>query len=177
MSGRKSRQKPFSERQPISRSLLIRPLDGCRPRDRSHARRTTSRRSVLPSKTGTQGWYPEPFIARTGEELAQAQGSTYALVPHLKAFKEIGRIDGKYAVVGLPCHMHALRRYQKFSKKLAQRIKLTIGLYCNLAFEPYVVDDLCELAGISRCDVSKFSFQYGRWPGGLAAQCRDATIR
>jgi coenzyme F420 hydrogenase subunit beta len=132
---------------------------------------------VLTSRSGPQGWYPEPFIARTGEELAQAQGSTYALVPHLKALKEIEQVNGRYAVVGLPCHVHALRRYQKFSKKLAERVKLTIGLYCNLAFEPYVVDDLCELAGISRSEVAKFSFRYGQWPGGLVAQRTDGTIK
>jgi coenzyme F420 hydrogenase subunit beta len=123
------------------------------------------------------GWTPEPAIIRTAEELKRTQKSTYTLVPHLKVLSEIEKTEGHYAIVALPCHVHAIRRYQRFNKKLAQRIKLVIGLYCNVAFEPYAFDDLCEFSGLKKQDVIDFSFRHGTWPGGIVARGRDGTSK
>ncbi|MHC4148984.1 MAG: Coenzyme F420 hydrogenase/dehydrogenase, beta subunit C-terminal domain [Planctomycetota bacterium] len=132
---------------------------------------------VLGSYVGSDGWQPEPMIARTVEDLQNTQKSKYTLIPHLRILSEIEEKDGRYAIVGLPCHIHAIRRYQKFSKNLAQRIKLVIGLYCNVAFEPYVVDDLCDFNDIEKTHVTHFDFRHGAWPGGIVAQCNDGSLK
>jgi coenzyme F420 hydrogenase subunit beta len=132
---------------------------------------------VVKTQVGSNGWEPDSVIVRTAEELKRTQKSTYTLLPHLKALSEMEEVDGKYAIVALPCHVHAIRRYQKFSKKLAERIKFVIGLYCNVAFEPYVLDDLCEFSGIRKSEVVDFGFRYGTWPGGIVATLRDGSTK
>lgn len=132
---------------------------------------------VLGSAVDGNGWRQEPFIARTAEELKRAAKSKYMVVPFLKPLGEMEKIEGNYAVVALPCYIQALRKYQKVSRKLRERIKLVIGLYCNVVFEPYVLDDLCEFNGIKKEDVVNVDFRYGDWPGGVYAQLRDGSVR
>lgn len=132
---------------------------------------------VLGSSEEDQGWKPKPFIARTVEELKEAQRSKYVVVPFLTPLAELEKTKGYYAVVGLPCYIHALRKYQKVSKKMRERIKFTIGLYCNVVFEPYIFDDLCDFTGINKQDVVNFEFRHGTWPGGVVAQFRDGSVK
>lgn len=130
---------------------------------------------VLGSSVGKGGWQAEPFVARSVEDIKRAQKSKYTLIPVLQALTEIEKTPGRYAVVALPCHVHAIRNYQAKSRKLAKRISFLIGLYCNVAFEPYVLDDLCEFSGVERSTVVDFGFRHGTWPGGIVAQFADGT--
>lgn len=132
---------------------------------------------VLGSSVDSNGWHPEPFIARTSEDLKRAAKSKYIVVPFLRPLAEMEKIDGRYAVVGLPCYIHGLKKYQKVSKKLRERIKLIIGLFCNVNFEPYVLDELYEINGIWKKDIVNLDFRCGAWPGGVVAQLRDGSLR
>ncbi len=126
---------------------------------------------------GTSGeagtWQQQPFIARTAEDLKRAAKSKYTTVPFLQPLGEMEKVEGNYAVVALPCYVHAVRKYQKVSKKLRDRIKLVIGLYCNVVFEPHLFDDVCEFNGIRKEDIADVHFRHGEWPGGVVAELRD----
>jgi coenzyme F420 hydrogenase subunit beta len=130
---------------------------------------------VLGTFANNGGWRQESFIARSAEELKAAIKSKYLAVPFLRPLKEMEEIEGNYAVVALPCYIHALRKYQKISKKLRERIKLVVGLYCNVVFEPHLFDDACEFNNIAKENVVNFHFRYGDWPGGVVAELRDGS--
>lgn len=76
---------------------------------------------------------PEVFIARTREKIISGSKSKYCPVNISMGLKHILKFDGRYAVVGLPCHIHGIRKAQLYNKKLAERIVLTIGLFCARA--------------------------------------------
>ena len=130
---------------------------------------------VLGASTDNGGWQQKPLIVRTAEELKQAKKSKYMVVPFLTPLAEMEEIEGRYAVVALPCYIHALKKYQRVSKKLRERIKLIIGLYCNVAFEPNLLDELCEFKGVQREEVTNLDFRHGVWPGGVYAEFRDGS--
>ncbi|MDB4308073.1 Coenzyme F420 hydrogenase/dehydrogenase, beta subunit C-terminal domain [Gammaproteobacteria bacterium] len=130
---------------------------------------------VLGSVSDEEGWREKAFIARSPTELRSAIKSKYRLVPYLRPLKEIEEVDGRYAVVGLPCHIHALKKYLKSTHKLKKRIVLTIGLYCNVAFEPKVYDELCEINGVQKKDIKHLDFRAGHWPGTILATLQDGT--
>jgi coenzyme F420 hydrogenase subunit beta len=133
---------------------------------------------VLGTTLDEAGWRIEPLIARTPDEVKRAAKSKYTAVPFLKPLQEIEWGDeGSYAVVALPCYAHALRKYQKVSPKLRKRIKLVIGLYCNVVYEPKVLDDLRQFSGIAEKDIANVDFRAGTWPGGIWATQRDGTQR
>ena len=117
----------------------------------------------------------KPLVARTVEELSAAQKSKYIVTPYLKPLREIEEIEGNYAVVGIPCHIQSIRKYQKINRKLKERIKLTIGLCCNMAYEPYLINDVLEFNGLKKEDIADFSFRTGDWPGRMELIMRDGN--
>lgn len=132
---------------------------------------------VLGTESDETGWRERPFIARTVEELRLATKSKYMVVPFLKPLGEMEKIEGRYAVVALPCYVHALRKYLKVSPKLRERLKLVVGLYCNVALEPEVYPDLCDLNGARREDVQSLEFRFGDWPGGVHATLKNGATK
>lgn len=74
---------------------------------------------------------PEPFIARTKEEIIEATGSKYCPVPANITLKEILNSKGgeKFAVVGLPCHILGIRNVEQINKKLKSKIVLHLGIF------------------------------------------------
>jgi len=128
--------------------------------------------------TSSEGrWKQEPFVARSVEDLERAAKSKYITVPFLRPLEELERVEGQYAIVALPCYIHAIRKYQQVSPALRKRIKLVIGLYCNVVFEPHLYEEACALAGLDPDDVEDFRFRHGDWPGGVTAKLRDGTER
>ena len=73
---------------------------------------------------------PEPFVARTGRDVLDAMGSKYCPVPLGMAIGEALEELGRMAVVGLPCHIMALRKAEMAVKELEERVALRIGLFC-----------------------------------------------
>ncbi len=132
---------------------------------------------VLGSKPDDNGYNFKSYVARTPDEIKSASRSKYILIEHLEQLREIENVDGKYAVVALPCHIHAIKKYQKVSKKLRERIVFIIGLYCNVAFEPYLLDDLVKFSGYKREEIINIEFRAGEWPGGVEFTLRDGTIK
>lgn len=130
---------------------------------------------VLGSEYSEGNWQQRSYIARSSDDIKQATKSKYMVTPFLRPLGEIERVEGRYAVVGLPCYLHAVKKYQRVSSKLRNRIVLTIGLFCNAAFRPELPKDLCRLAHKSRQDLQELSFREGPWPGGMLTEFKNET--
>ena len=130
---------------------------------------------VLGTSTNENNWRECAFIARSSAEVKNAMKSKYLAMPLLRTLKEILQIDGRYAVVALPCQIHALRKFQRISPKLKKRIKLIIGLHCNTVYEPYLFDDVCKIIGHRKEEVLDFHFRYGHWPGTIVMEFKDGS--
>lgn len=70
-------------------------------------------------------------VARTREACIACAQSRYTSAPTLAALQEIQNEDGPFALVGLPCQMHSLRKRQLADPRWKDRIPLTIGLLCH----------------------------------------------
>jgi len=76
---------------------------------------------------------PEAFIARTRDGILSPVGSMSEPVAAAdSALGEILRTDGRYAVVGLPCHIQGLRKAERHIAGLSERIRYRIGMPCGL---------------------------------------------
>jgi coenzyme F420 hydrogenase subunit beta len=128
---------------------------------------------VMGSEATQGGWRERSFVARTPEEVRGAAKSKYLLAPHLAPLREVERSEGRYAVVGLPCHVHAVRNWQRESPLARRRIVLVVGLACNTAFEPSLLEELLALHHQRPEGVTDFDFRAGEWPGGMTAWFRN----
>ena len=74
---------------------------------------------------------PDVIIARTSSEILSASKSKYCPVPANIALKQIAKEEGKFAVVGLPCHIAAVRKLQDTLPVFQKKILLSFGLFCG----------------------------------------------
>ena len=75
---------------------------------------------------------PLPYIARTKEEIISASKSKYCPVPANIALKEIfsANKDDKFAIVGLPCHIHGVRKLMLNNIEFRNKIFLMFRKLC-----------------------------------------------
>ena len=65
--------------------------------------------------------------------MLSAAGSKYIQIPLNACLGEVIKNNGRFAVVGLPCHINGLRRLEDFNSELKEKIVLRMGLFCNHA--------------------------------------------
>lgn len=114
------------------------------------------------------------FIARNKEEICSAKSSKYAPVSLHTALKELKKIkEGRYVVVGLPCHIQGFRKFEKVDKKIASKIVGHFALFCSASrtfnFTEYVMKE----RGIKLEDIDYLSYRDRGNQGGLVAIGKD----
>jgi coenzyme F420 hydrogenase subunit beta len=117
-------------------------------------------------------WRCLAALLTTPEEVRGAAQSKYSVVT-LDALLRTGRRkSGPFALVGLPCHVHGLRRLQRIAS-YREKFPLVIGLFCGFNLEPAATDHLISKAGFAKDEVSRLQYRGGAWPGGLVINTRD----
>ncbi len=102
-------------------------------------------------------WNPKPSVARSREDLLNSAGSKYTQCPVLLGLREV---DGDTALVGLPCHIRALRNAQMYGYE--QRVKVALGLFCTQTFLGDSFMRKLEENGIDAKKVEKFDVKKGK---------------
>ena len=118
---------------------------------------------------------PEPFIARTREELIESSKSKYCPVPANIALKEILDKEGRYAIVGLPCHIHGAIKAEMVNNKLRRRIVLHLGIWCSTTCSFLATEFVLKKFGIDKDKIIKIDYRGEGWPGGMSIHLKDGT--
>lgn len=116
---------------------------------------------------------PESFIATTREEIISAAGSKYISVSLDETIKEIMKSDGRYAVVGLPCHIQALRKAELSNKSLNNKIVFHLGLICSGNISSFGTELLADALSLDHGDIMDVCYRGKGWPGGFKAKLRN----
>ena len=117
----------------------------------------------------------ESFIARTREEIISASRSKYCPVSANSALKKIMKEDGRFAVVGLPCHLNGVRKAESLDESLNQKIVLHFGLLCSHMVSFLGTEFLLEKLHISKDDVKSLSYRGKGWPGSMSIELKDGN--
>ncbi len=120
---------------------------------------------------------PEPFIARTREDILLSIGSKYCPVPANIALREVLERDGKYAVVGLPCHIYGIRKAEAGDEMLRERIYLHFGIFCSHTVSFDGTEYLLRKLGIRSEEMAEISYRGGGWPGRLGIRLKNGGER
>ncbi len=81
---------------------------------------------------GDNPFYPKAKIVRNEKELLDSSTSCYCPVSVCEILNEIRKEKkGNYAFVGLPCHIHGLKKTMERFPSLEKRISLVLGLFCG----------------------------------------------
>ncbi len=122
---------------------------------------------------------PEVFIARTREEIITASQSKFCPVPANIMLKKILKEKGKFAVVGLACHIHGIRKAEMLNKELKEKIVLHLGLFCistNINF--LGTERVIQKMKIKKEDVKKIDYRKGELPlGMMSIKLKDGSTK
>jgi coenzyme F420 hydrogenase subunit beta len=119
----------------------------------------------------------EPYLAKTADEIRAARGSKYNLSPVGLAIREILRESGKFAVVGLPCHLHAVSRATAAMPELDSKIVLRIGLFCHRTAYPAATEFMLRREGLAVSEVESVAYKGEGWPGSMRVQLKSGEMR
>ena len=120
---------------------------------------------------------PEPFIARAKEEIIEASKSKYCPVPVNIALEEILKSEEgeRFAVVGLPCHIHGIRKAEKINKKLKEKIVLRIGIFCGHSPNFMATKFVFRQMNIKEEDIRKLNYRGEGWPGRMYIELKNGN--
>jgi len=120
-------------------------------------------------------WKAKPILAKTSEEILESAQSKYSVSPVNSILKEIENFNGKIAYVGLPCHIHGLKKAISLNRKLKEKVYLIIGLLCNVNIEEIATRDLVWASGTKENDVKKIEYRRGDWPGKISVILKNGV--
>lgn len=133
--------------------------------------------AIVAKTEGNNPLVAASFIAADRESLIQAIASKYAPVSSCMVLKDVMERPGKYAFVGTPCMIEALKNLQTYLPILKERIVLTIGLVCagmstRLATRGYIEDH----GGVDMGKVHKICYRGNGWPGRFRVFAADGSL-
>lgn len=102
---------------------------------------------------------PEAFIARTKEELISARSSKYCPVSMQGIRKQVREAEGKFVIVGLPCHIHGFRKIENIDKKFKEHVFAYWGLYCSSGRSFYETEYILKTIGVKKNKIKYFSYR------------------
>jgi coenzyme F420 hydrogenase subunit beta len=94
-------------------------------------------------------------------------------VPANLRLRDILDADGRYAVAGLPCHIHGLRMAQARIPRLRERVAICISLFCGLNMRPIGTRVALGRRGLPADEVTDLRYRGDGWPGALQVRFRD----
>lgn len=105
----------------------------------------------------------EPFFAygvsRTEAELKAGAKSRYYPIEMSGVLEEMRRVPGRYAVVGVPCFIKAVRLLCREDPVLAGRVAFTLGLFCGHMKSARMVESFAWQLGTRVEDVAAVDFR------------------
>lgn len=114
---------------------------------------------VISVKTGQAMEHYQYAIISTIAELGDSAKTKYYPVTLADALKDIGKLNGKVAIVGVACFIKAIRLAQYYDPVFNDKVGFIIGIICGGVKSAFFAEYLASKAGVSVKDFSKPEFR------------------
>jgi coenzyme F420 hydrogenase subunit beta len=119
----------------------------------------------------------ESYIAVDRQGILDAVGSKYTIASPNLLLRELMKREGRFAVVGLPCHIEGLRKAQIAVPKLRRRVVLALGLFCGTTCTPRGTVVGIRRAGVEPKDVTEIAYRGDGWPGSFRLTLSSGVVK
>jgi coenzyme F420 hydrogenase subunit beta len=116
---------------------------------------------------------PTATVATSRDELVKASGSKYCPVSLDSALREIGMRGGRFAAVGLPCHIHGWRKAALEDERIRGQIVFAFGLACGRVCSFSATEYYLQRKGIALENVHRMHYRGEGWPGKITVVLKD----
>lgn len=117
------------------------------------------------------------YISRTKEDIIRNAGSRYAPASPLSRIDEFMDQDMKYAFVGRPCDIRALKNYAREKPLVNDKIIFTISFFCAGTPSYKGTDQVLEQLKVNKNDVVEFRYRGNGWPGYATAITKNGESK
>lgn len=104
-------------------------------------------------------------ISKTNEEILQRSGSRYCISVPLEKIKELIDVDRKYAFIGKPCDVMALRNYININVEYRKCFPFLLSFFCAGEPSPYAQQRLLLRLNTELKDCKTITYRGNGWPG------------
>ena len=116
-------------------------------------------------------------ISATADDILASAGSRYAPSAPLAGLEGwLGR-PGRFAFVGKPCDVTALRARARTDPRIAERVPLMLAFFCAGIPSAAGTGRILDRLGVKAADVAAFRYRGDGWPGFATATLHDSTTR
>ncbi|MCP1170039.1 Coenzyme F420 hydrogenase/dehydrogenase, beta subunit C-terminal domain [Limimaricola litoreus] len=116
-------------------------------------------------------------VSRDAAEIKAAAGSRYAPSAPLAALGSLIARGGRYAFVGKPCDIVALRALARQDARIDACFPVMLSFFCAGVPSLAGADAVLAALGTTPDQVSGFRYRGNGWPGEATATLRDGTAR
>lgn len=127
-----------------------------------------------------EGWRAASEITTSPDQITSNAQSTYQLAPYLQTLRPLfeNNRSSKIAIVGLACHMQAVRKMQRLSGAIGDWARSSIVLLVETACSSNTLPSgtkkiLSDSMKIDPSEVKNVRFRAGTYPGRFKATLRD----
>ncbi len=114
-------------------------------------------------------------ISATRADLLRAAGSRYAQASPAELISEIREASGRTAFIGKPCDVASITKARASNAELAQKLGVTIAIFCAGAPNLNATEDLLDRLGVpKKAQVTDLRYRGEGWPGLMQATWREA---
>lgn len=112
-------------------------------------------------------------VSRTAQEVIAAAGSRYAASSPLAAISEQLEQGGRFAFVGKPCDVSALRQLARHDPRVDDHIPFKLSFFCGGIPSHRGADHILAEMGLADAPLAEFRYRGNGWPGLAAARTSD----
>jgi coenzyme F420 hydrogenase subunit beta len=128
----------------------------------------------------TRPWRVKPAVVTTRDGVMAGGQTKVVVVPTNAALAEVKKAGyQRIAIVGVPCHVHGLRKSQLLNSPswLANRLQFAIGLFCGANFTYRATEHLIvEACGVPLSNVEKLEYRGGEYPGNVRVVTKSGEV-
>jgi coenzyme F420 hydrogenase subunit beta len=112
---------------------------------------------------------PQVRKSHTREQVVENAGSRYAPTAPLVALSELLQDQARFAFVGKPCDIAALRAYAGLNPQVERQVVAYLSFFCAGVPSMLATFDLVQSLGVNQSDVRQFRYRGFGWPGRATA--------
>lgn len=116
-------------------------------------------------------------ICKTRADVLKGSGSRYAPSAPLKDIINLLDLPGRFAFVGKPCDVAALRRLGQYDSRVSEKIPYLLSFMCAGIPSRQGTHAILKELGVCPDDVTAFRYRGNGWPGHTTATLKDGTSR
>lgn len=109
------------------------------------------------------------YVNSSRKEVLKNAGSRYSPSAPLTRIDEYLKLDKKYAFVGKPCDVRALRNYAKVNKHVDEKILYAFSFFCMGTPSYLGTDKLIQELGFDKNNIKDLRYRGNGWPGSATA--------